>query len=406
LYNVFSEQEYLRGLEGKLEEYSRTRRIGLLLPSLYTEVKAGRILEGIIEEIAPVNYIQTVVVALGGTSSHSEFRHACRFFQALRSAKREVKVVWVLGPRIQSVLRSIQARQIPTGVHGKGQSVWIALGYLFARGECSVVALHDCDIVTYDRTLLGRLIEPTANPNNDFEFCKGYYARVSPSERAMKGRVTRLFVAPFLDAMAQIMVSLDQRELLDFFRFHQSFKYLLAGEFSFTTHLARGINIAHDWGLEVSTLSEVYKRVKPSKVAQIDLSENYEHKHQALSPEDAGKGLHRMVRDIAKFFFNYMRSHGVPIDGSFVDMVTETYFQNALNFVKSYSDDAEVNNLSFDRYEEELTALKFKDFLGEAGREARAGHTEPLIPSWNRVLYSVPDIYQDLVDAVDADQEE
>jgi glucosyl-3-phosphoglycerate synthase len=177
----------------------------------------------------------------------------------------------------------------------------------------------------------------------------------------------------------------------------------LAGEFSFTAKVARGIDIAYDWGLEVATLSEVYDRVMPRKIAQVDLAANYEHKHQALSQEDAGKGLHRMVVDIAKFYLDYMRSHGCPLDDSFVDMMLHTYYQNVLQFIKNYSDDAEVNDLVYDRYQEELTARYFRGFLWTAWEQSRGPHESTLIPSWNRVLYSVPNIYDHVLAAVEED---
>lgn len=403
LYETFDREEYLAGLESKLEEYSRHLRISLLLPSLYSEIKNPAVLGRILDEIGRVRYIHTVVVAFGGAPEEEKFKEAKEYFSRLRTPERDLKVVWVEGPRIQRIFKEIQEHEIPTGVQGKGQSVWITMGYLFAREESDVIALHDCDIVTYDRTLLGRLIEPTANPNNDFEFCKGYYIRISPTERAMKGRVARLFVTPFVDAMMNIMHDRGVYELERFFSYHRTFSYPLAGEFSFAARLARGVNIAYDWGLEVSTLSEVYHRVIPRKIAQIDLIANYEHKHHLLSPDDAKKGLHRMVVDIAKFYLNYMRSHGVPLDDAFVDMIGQTYFQNALAFVKSYSDDAEVNDLIFDRYQEELMARYFRDFIWAAWEQSKKQPEGTLIPSWNRVTYSFPDIYTHLLEAVEKD---
>lgn len=403
LYEAFDREEYLVNLENKLEEYSRHLKISLLLPSLYLEIENPSVLDRIIEEIQKVRYLHSIVVALGGAPEEKRFKEAKEYFGRLRTPERDLKVVWVDGPRIQNIFKKLQERQIPTGVQGKGQSVWISLGYLFAREESDVIALHDCDIVTYDRTLLGRLIEPTANPNNDFEFCKGYYIRISPTERAMKGRVTRLFVTPFVDAMMHLMHDRGMFELERFFNYHRTFNYPLAGEFSFASRLARGVNIAYDWGLEVSTLSEAYHRVIPRKIAQIDLIKNYEHKHQVLSPDDAQKGLHRMVVDIGKFYLNYMRAHGVPLDDAFVDMVRQTYFQNALLFVKNYSDDAEVNDLVFDRYQEELTAQYFRDFIWTAWEQCKEQAEDTLIPSWNRVTYSFPEIYKLLLEAVQKD---
>jgi glucosyl-3-phosphoglycerate synthase len=403
LYEAFDREEYLIRLEKKLTEYSRHVRISLLLPALYSEMKVPEVLERILSEIGKVRYIHSVVVALGGAREEEQFREAKEYFGRLNMRGRDVKIVWVEGARMQEVFREIQAMEIPTGVQGKGQSVWIALGYLLAREDCEVIALHDCDIVTYDRILLARLIEPIANPNNDFEFCKGFYVRISLEERAMKGRVTRLFVTPFVDTMVRIMYEQGMDSLGRFFSYHRAFNYPLAGEFSFSAQLARGVNIAYDWGLEVSTLSEVYQRVNAKKIAQIDLARNYEHKHQDLSENDAGKGLHRMVVDIAKFYLNYVRSHGYPLDDAVVDMILHSYYENALGFIKSYSEDAEVNDLVYDRYQEEITVRLFRGFLWTAWEQVKGPHESTLIPSWNRVLYSIPGIHEKIMRAVEED---
>jgi glucosyl-3-phosphoglycerate synthase len=402
-YDLFDPEQQLARLERKLERFSRHMCISLLLPSLFDEIHVPKVLDNIIDQINQVNYLCSVVVALGGAKEEAEFRQAKEYFYRLKKDDREVKVVWVDGPRIGKIFKKLQEQKIPIGVRGKGQSVWVTLGYLFASEVCDVIALHDCDIVTYDRLLLGRLIEPTANPNNDFEFCKGYYARISPTEMEMKGRTTRLFVAPFVESLVSIMDDRRHGMLEQFFRYHRTFRYPLAGEFSFLTRLARAINLAYDWGLEVSTLSEVYDRLTPKKIAQIDLCKNYEHKHQTLSEKDASHGLHRMVVDIAKFYLNYMRSHGMPVDNAFIDMVQHTYYNTALSFVKSYSDDAESNDLVYDRHQEELTVRYFRDFLSTAWDQAMQEKDGTQIPSWNRVIYSVPDIYEDLLVAVERD---
>ena len=110
-----------------------------------------------------------------------------------------------------------------------------------------------------------------------------------------------------------------------------------------------------------------------------------------------------MSVDIAKFYLNYMRSHGIALDDAFVDMIRQTYYQNALMFIKNYSDDAEVNNLVFDRYQEERTARYFRDFIWTAWEESKEQPEGTLIPSWNRVLYSLPEVYKSLNEAVEED---
>ena len=405
LYEAFDTREYLLNLEKKLECYAVHQKICLLLPCLYAEIKTPQVLDHIMDEIDKVDYLDSVIVALGGAPDEAQFQEAKKYFSRLKRPERAVRIIWVEGPRVQRIFHEIQQRDIHTGVQGKGQSVWIALGYILGREQADVIALHDCDIVTYDRLLLGRLIEPVANPNNDLAFCKGYYARISPTDRIMKGRVTRLFVVPFVDAIQRIMRERGFYQLERFFSYHRNFNYPLAGEFSFTSDLARGINIAYDWGLEVCTLSEVYRRVNLRKIAQVDLAKNYEHKHQELSAEDASRGLHRMVVDIAKFYLNYMRSHGFHLNDEIIDMILHTYYQNAISFVKSYSDDAEVNDLVYDRYQEELSLQHFRGFLWTAWEQSKGPQLSTVIPSWNRVLYSVPAIYEQLLDAVASDND-
>lgn len=403
LYQAVYQGEYLTNLERKLEEYAQHRRICLLLPSLFSELEKPDVLDRIVHKIQEVRYLHRVVITLGGAPEKKQFQQAKKYFGQLKTDERDVKIVWVDGPRVQGVFNEIRERGIPTGEQGKGQSVWIAMGYIFAKEDCDVIALHDCDIVTYDRIMLARLIEPIANPNNDFQFCKGYYARISPKEHAMKGRVVRIFVVPFVDSMAEIMYERGHEELGRFFSYHRSFKYALAGEFSFTTNLARGINVAYDWGLEVATLSQVYDQLVPRKIAQIDLAINYEHKHQELEPEDTTIGLHRMVVDIAKFYLTYMRSHGIPMDETYVDMLIHTYYQKALKYIRRYSYDAEVNELNYDLYQEEATARHFRTFLWNAWMQSKGPHEAKLIPSWNRISFTLPDIYAHIQGAVEAD---
>lgn len=403
LYRVFDPAEYLSGLEDRLARYSRKTRITLLLPCHFTELENRAVLDRIVEKIHETRYLKNIVIAFNGTDEEEKFSNAKEYFGRLRASKRNITLVWVNGPRVQEVLNRISEKAILTGVQGKGQSVWIALGYILAKRDSDVIALHDCDIVTYDRLLLGRLLEPTANPHADYEFCKGYYVRISPDERTMKGRVTRLFITPFVDTMADIMSERGFDELAHFFSYHRMFKYPLSGEFSFTSRLAREINIAYDWSLEVSTLSEVYHRVMDRKIAQVDLVSNYEHKHQQLSQDDAGSGLSRMTIDIAKFYLHYMRAHGFALDDSTVDMMLHTYYSNALKFIKCYSDDAEMNGLGFDRYEEEMMARHFRGLLWTAWEQSRGPTEAPLIPSWNRVTYTIPDIYRHLLEAVKRD---
>jgi glucosyl-3-phosphoglycerate synthase len=405
LHEAIPHDSYVNELQSRLASHARSQHITLLLPCLYSELANRSVIDNIVATIRTTSYISSVVIALGG-ADREEFIDAHQYFSALLSSSRDVKLVWVDGPAIQSIMAEIEKLDIRTGDPGKGQSVWISLGYILGCNQADVIALHDCDIVTYDSVLLARLIEPVADPNKDFEFCKGYYARISPSERAMKGRVTRLFVAPFVDEMKTLMREQGYHELESFFSYHHSYNYPLSGEFCMSRSLARAVNIAYDWALEVSTLSQVYELLNPHKIAQVDLARNYEHKHQAMSIDNEHAGLHRMVIDIAKFYLNYMRSHGYSLNDATVDMLLHSYYQNALAFVKRYSDDASINCLQYDRYQEERAVEFFRGYLWTAWEQSRGTQLTPRLPSWNRVLYSIPGVSGALIRAVLTDNQD
>ena len=141
---------------------------------------------------------------------------------------------------------------LPT-VAGKGFACWIAYGLVLAEARCNVLAVHDCDITTYDRELLARLCYPVVHPSLGFEFAKGYYARVTDR---MNGRVTRLFMTPLLRSL-QVVVG--RHPLLVYL---DSFRYALAGEFAMKADLARVNRIPSDWGLEVGMLAEVLPELR------------------------------------------------------------------------------------------------------------------------------------------------
>jgi glucosyl-3-phosphoglycerate synthase len=268
----------------------------------------------------------------------------------------------------------------------------MAYGYLLACGDCEVIALHDCDILNYSRELLARLCYPVSNPNLGFEFCKGFYARVS---RQMHGRVTRLFVTPLIRAMDSLCPSMQ------FLRFLDSFRYALAGEFAMRINLARVNRIPGDWGLEMGVLAEVHRNVAPARVCQVDLADNYEHKHQALSADDPKKGLRRMSCDVAKSLFRTIASEGVPLTEAHFRALQVRYVRMAEDTIHRYYADAMLNGLDFDRHGEEIAVATFARSLEQAAAEFLQDPLGlPLIPNWNRVVAAIPDFFDRLLNVV------
>ena len=377
-------------IEAELLSYSQERPIALVLPSLYSELE-GKALKHIISELQNVKYLSQVIVTLG-PCSEDEFNNAKRFFSVL---PQTTKIIWNNGDRVNEVYQSIKSAGLQLGDTGKGQSAWIAYGYILAQKNIDVIALHDCDIVTYNREMLARLCYPVVNPNLEYEFCKGFYSRVTDR---MHGRVTRLLVTPLLRSLKKICGPLQLLEFLD------SFRYPLAGEFSMDIDLARVIKIPGDWGLEVGVLAEVYRNCAVRRVSQIDIADNYEHKHQMLSSDDASKGLLKMCIDISKSIFRTLASEGIVFsDGLFKSLIA-TYVRTAQDMLKRYEDDAAVNGLEFDRHEESRSVETFTEGIKVASEIIMKDPLGvPLISSWDRVTSAQPGILDMLKNAVDKD---
>jgi glucosyl-3-phosphoglycerate synthase len=380
----------LERLEAELFGFSKTRPIALVLPALYSEFE-GQAMPRIIQELGKVKYLNEIVLALD-EASEKEFQ---RVRELMAPLPTEVRVIHNKGKRITELYETLARNGLDVGERGKGRSAWMSYGYVLARGRSEVIALHDCDIVTYNREMLARLCYPVANPNMDYVFCKGFYSRVTSK---MNGRVTRLLMTPLVRSLQHLIGEHK------FLMFLDSFRYPLAGEFCMTTELARVNRIPWDWGLEVGSLAEVYRNYSPRRVCQVDIAATYEHKHQQLSPDDAGKGLMKMAVDICKSIFRTLASEGVVFSDGLLKSLLVTYLRQAEDTIMKYEADAMINGLDFVRHEEAQAVDTFTRAIAlsaQAFMENPMG--TPLIPNWNRVVSAIPGIFDMLVAAVEED---
>ena len=384
----------LEALETELVAFSRQRPMALILPSLFSELE-GEALPRIIHHLKAVPYLSQIVVGLD-RANEAEYRHALEFFGALPQHHR---VLWNDGPRLRAIDAELETHGLAPKELGKGRNVWYCMGYILASGIGESVALHDCDVLTYDRSLLARLIYPVANPRFNYEFCKGYYARVA--EGKINGRVCRLLVTPLVRALKKVI---GDREYLDYL---DSFRYPLAGEFSFRKDVLNDIRIPSDWGLEVGVLSEMHRNYAHNRLCQVDIADVYDHKHQEISLDDRNAGLSKMSVDIAKSVFRKLATQGEIFTPETFRSLKATYFRIALDFVETYNNDAIMNGLSLDIHQEEEAVEMFAENIMTAGQVFLEKPMEkPFIPCWNRVVSAVPDIFEKLTAAVEADTRE
>nr|WP_067286098.1 glycosyl transferase [Marinobacterium profundum] len=384
----------LEEMESELLAFSKVRPMALILPCLYSELE-GEAMPNILRHLKQVPYLSEIIIGLD-RATEEQYRTALEFFSALPQPHR---VLWNDGPRLRAIDRSLKGEELSPQQPGKGRNVWFCMGYTLATGRAESIAMHDCDILTYDRELLARLIYPVANPNFNYEFCKGFYARVA--EHKINGRVSRLLVTPLLRSLKKVFGNLDYLEYLD------SYRYPLAGEFSFRRDVMNDIRIPSDWGLEIGVLSEMTRNYSNNRLCQVDIADVYDHKHQDLSLDSDETGLSKMSIDITKAVFRKLATNGIVFNQETFRTIKATYFRIALDFVETYRNDAEINGLKLDVHQEEQAVELFARNIVKAGNHFLENPMEaPFISSWNRVRSAFPGVQQQLIAAVDADMAE
>jgi glucosyl-3-phosphoglycerate synthase len=380
----------LERAEFELQEFARKRPIALILPCLHTDLKS-QALKVIIEELKNVNYIRELIVALGPTEK-SEFKYAKKIFSEVPF---KTTVIWNTGERILDIYDTIRSLGLYIGEIGKGRFIWTAYGYILSQDEFHTIVHHNCDILTYSREILARLCYPLSNPNYTYRFCKGYYSRVTDR---LHGRATRLLITPLVRALISIIGCIP---ILSFF---DSFRYLLSPEFAIDTRLARVNRLPSDWSFEVGVLTEVYRNISIRNICQVDITEEYEHKHQILSPDDATKGLNKMCVDICLSMFSTLASEGIVFTSGSFETLVATFDKMAREIINKYEDDAGLNGLLFDRYGESNVVDVFKTSITEAAERTKKNPLgTPLISSWQRVISRTPDVLSIIQEAVQKD---
>lgn len=378
-------------LEAQLVEFSEQKKIWLILPCLYSELE-GEAMPRIREELAAVPYIDHIVIGLD-KATETQFESAKAFFSEL---PQDHSILWNDGPRLKAIDEHLANATLAPREIGKGRNVWYCFGYALASGRADVVALHDCDILTYTRDMLARLLYPVCHPNFSYQFCKGYYPRVASG--TLNGRVNRLLVTPLLHALSELFGHLDYLTYL------KSFRYALSGEFAMETSILKDIRVPSDWGLEIGVLSEAYRNLNARRICQVDIADNYDHKHQPLSESDANAGLSRMSRDISKALFRKLAIQGVVFQKETFRTLKATYYRTALDLIEAYDAVATMNGLSLDRNSEERAVELFATNVAEAGAQFLETPVEtPLIPNWTRIDAADPTIMPRIKDAVRAD---
>ncbi|CAI8234809.1 MAG: Glucosyl-3-phosphoglycerate synthase [Arcobacter lacus] len=383
----------LENIEDELLEFSKRRRMVLLLPALYSEFQTPA-MHKIIEELKGVKYLYKIILGLD-QATKEQFEEVKELMSVLPS---KVDVLCNDGTKIKELYAELTSEGFPgLETPGKGRNVWTMLGYGLSDKDAYAFALHDCDIVNYSREIPARLFYPIVHPALDFEFNKGYYSRVT---QKLHGRATRLLYTPLINSLKRIYGNSRYLEYME------SFRYALSGEFSFVRSLGRGIGISPTWGLEVSTLSEVYKNTSNRRICQSQIMETYEHKHQELGSQSENNGIYKMANDIAKTLFRVMAQEGVVFSSASFKTLLTTYFQESRFEISKYNALSKINGLDYDREKEIKAVEAFQDAIKDASLDFEE---DPMgvssLSSWTTVRSVLPEFSDKFYEFVKKDNE-
>lgn len=379
------QKETVGAMEDRLLQAADRIPVGVVIPALYSDL-ASPAMANIIKELSQMEFVQRVYISLDRAEREDFFRAK----EIVAPLESKACLLWNDNPQVQAVTQKIDDL-LPLGPRGKGRAVWTALGYILTKGEVAVLAFHDADILTYDRTFLVRLLYAVVQLR--YQFAKGFYARYGDR---LFGRVVRLFYFPFVRSLREILGNLD------FLEFMADFRYPLSGEFAMFTSLAREMQFPSDWGLEVGILAEVYRLVRVPRTCQVELTYRYDHKHQQLG-SDATPGLQKMVADIARTLFAQLSSQGIVLSREFFRTLKLTYLARARRVVGVYEAFAEMHDLEQYDLHNELTAVEtFAHALDNAFEDFQQyPFGSPFIPDWRRIEVAFEGIMEELTEALD-----
>ncbi|ADK84234.1 conserved hypothetical protein [Desulfarculus baarsii DSM 2075] len=432
--------EESRDLRQSLLKAARWKKTVLIVPALaseFTHPENRPVFVNIVSELASANYLAHVIFGLD-QASEQDVRELTGILK--KAGLQNYVLQWNDGEAFASVYHEMQENGFNLDQRGKGRNVFMGFGVAMALGA-TTVGLLDADIRTFKRRQLDRLFFPCLVHN--YPFAKAFYARWN--EQRLFGRVKRLLLDPLLLALKRKFSDSSEDKMLRLVDFLLSFDYQLSGEVVFDAWMLKKMRYALDWGVEIFTLIEVFR--KAAQVAQVEFTRHgFDHKHQRVSTADPSGGLHRMSLDIINTLLHALIvEEGLEVGEEFFRDLALTYQSIAEDIIKKYSDNAEFNQINYDRDAEErmvnqvlagaivqaadrltapahlaekmlrLTAShpEFKPFIDAGLQQTILAVEEKIrdqsldlryLPSWERILWKMPEVSGLIVDAVEADK--
>lgn len=187
------------------------RSVTLVLPALASEVD-GPAFPRMIGLLERNTLLDRVILVLGAGTADQE----CRAEDLVSRLRARVTLIRLGDPGLGTVPQRLATAGFDCQPIGKGYACWVGVCAALAAEGSDIIAMHDCDILTYHPSMVARLVAPLLLPETPFDFAKGFYPRVTST---LHGRVTRLLMAPLLRAFQAVGVTSTLPSFLADFRY-------------------------------------------------------------------------------------------------------------------------------------------------------------------------------------------
>jgi len=427
-------------LKSELRHHSKWKKAVLVIPLLaseYTNPENRPVFENILKQLHSASFLSRIILGLD-RAGDDDVRDLARLVD-----KHKLKNCLIQhndGEGFSAIYRKLSDAGFGLDVPGKGRNMFLSFGIAIALGAQSI-GIIDADIRTFHRRQLQRLFYPVQVLN--YQFSKAFYARIQGDR--MYGRIKRLLLDPLLIALKRKFTDTQEAKILRLVDFLLNFNYQLSGEVVFDANLLKRMRFAVNWGVEIFTLIEVYR--KATNVAQVEVSRGpFDHKHQPVSEQDREGGLHKMAVDIVTTLLSALViDEGLEISDHFIRDLTLTYLDVADSLVKMYADNAAFSGLHYETNAEEAMVHgvvkdailyagdllispyrlvdRFSTFVGsheafepfvasgllqaitKTAQKSRDQLFEtPQTVSWERVIRKMPDIIYDIIDVLEREK--
>ena len=347
----------------RLRLSSRRKKTVLIVPTLATEftLEENRpVFINILRHLSKTTYLSKIIFGLDRATDEEALELASLL------KKHRIKSCVIQhneGGGFKSLYQMLNDAGFGLEQPGKGKNMFMSFGIAQALGA-KCIGVLDADIKTFHRRQLDRLFYPVLAL--DYEFSKAFYSRIGDGR--MYGRVKRLLLDPLLLSLKRKFADSGDEKFLRLVDYLLTFNYQLSGEVVFDASLLKRMHFATNWGVEIFTLIEVYRRANNVAQVQFD-TKPFDHKHQTVSLEDREKGLYKMAIDIVTTIFSALVvEEGLEISDYFIQDLTVTYLNVADELIKKYADNSSFSSLTYDRNAEEaLVRGIFRDAILAAG---------------------------------------